>query len=232
MDSQTIKHNIQSIQRTLPEGVTLCAVTKYHSVEETQAVVDAGIFDLGENKVQDLLAKQQAINDPRIRWHLIGHLQTNKVKKIIGHTALIHSVDSLKLINALEKAGAEQGVVTSVLLQIDLTEDENKTGLHPEELPEILAALPDKKHICLRGIMGMGSVEKKLSENRKIFKTLREIYDTIKENYLDGFNAVDTLSMGMTDDYPVAIEEEATIVRIGRKIFEKQEIDHGKRTII
>ena len=215
-----IKNNIESILKTLPPNVTLCAVTKYHNVEETRAVIDAGIMDLGENKVQDLLAKQDVITDPDVRWHLIGHLQTNKVKKVIGHTVLIHSVDSLRLIEAIEKESAAQDCVTQILLQIDLTEEETKTGLLPDELPEILEILPQKPHILLRGIMGMGALNKKPEENRKIFKTLKEIYDTIRVSYLNGENQVDTLSMGMTDDYPDAVAEGATIVRIGRKIFE------------
>lgn len=220
MDPLHIKSNIEAIKATLPKGVTLCAVTKYHSIEETQAVIDAGVYDLGENKVQDLLAKQDVITNPTVRWHLIGHLQTNKVKKIIGKTALIHSVDSIHLIEALEKESAAQNVMTAILLQINLTDETTKTGLTPDELPEVLTFLSHQKHLDLRGIMGMGSAQKKLTENQKIFETLGKIYGTISKEYLNGCNHIDTLSMGMTDDYPAAVAEGATIVRIGRKIFE------------
>lgn len=215
-----IKENIFRIRQELPEDVALCAVTKYHSLEETRAVIDAGILDVGENKVQDLLKKKEAINDPNVRWHMIGHLQTNKVKKLIGHTALIHSVDSLKLVETIEKESAEKNITTDILLEVCLTGEESKFGLSPDELFGLLPFVSQQPHIILKGLMGMGSAKNNLEENFKIFKHLFQLYDTIRNNYQSGENQIDTLSMGMSDDYPAAVEAGSTIVRIGSKIFE------------
>lgn len=215
-----IKDNIKKIRQELLESVTLCAVTKYHSLEETRAVIDAGVLDIGENKVQDLLRKKEAINDPDVRWHMIGHLQTNKVKKLIGHTALIHSVDSLKLVDVIEKESAEKKIKTDILLEVCLTGEESKFGLLPDELFDILPFVSQQPHINLKGLMGMGSAKNNFDENYKIFKQLFQLYDTIRNNYQSGENQIDTLSMGMSDDYVAAVNAGATIVRIGSKIFE------------
>ncbi len=215
-----IYDNIQAIRRELPEGVTLVAVTKYHDDAETQAVVDAGVLDLGENKVQDLLHKMDVIQGP-VRWHLIGHLQTNKVKYLMGRVALIHSVDSVKLLEKIEQESIKHDVTTEVLLQFNLAEEATKSGFLAKDWRLPLEVAQSLTHTKVRGLMCMGPMTKNTAEIRKIFKQLKEIYDTIEREYHCESIQMQHLSMGMTDDYPIAVEEGATMVRIGRKIFRR-----------
>lgn len=216
-----IAENIRAIRATIPENVTLIGVTKYHSLEETQEVVDAGVYDLGENRVQEFLEKEGRINGP-VRWHFIGHLQTNKVKYLIGKVTLIHSVHSIKLLKTIEKESIKQGLVTDVLLQFNLAKEATKSGFMAEEYQEVMDFCRQLTHVRVMGLMCMGPMTKNSEAIRKIFKQLKEIYDTIKKDYCNEAPiTMRYLSMGMTDDYPIAIEEGATMVRIGRKIFSR-----------
>ena len=213
-----IDKNIQALRKEIPEDVTLIAVTKYHDDAETQAVVDAGVHDLGENKVQDLMAKMEHITGD-VRWHFIGHLQRNKVKYLIGRVVLIHSVDTLELLKTIEKESLKKGVVTEVLIQFNLAQEDSKSGFAAEDYRMVFDFVQTLTAVRVRGLMCIGPMTKKADKIRKIFKQLKELYDTIKAEYHGENIDFTTLSMGMTDDYPIAIEEGATMVRIGRKIF-------------
>ncbi len=213
-----IEKNIEALKKEIPETVTLIAVTKYHDDEETQAVVDAGVCDLGESKVQDLMGKMERIKG-EIRWHFIGHLQRNKVKYLVGKVFLIHSVHSLELLETIEKESLKKGVITDVLIQFNLAEEDSKSGFSATEYREVFDRIQSLEAVRVKGLMCIGPMTKNSDEIRKIFKQLKGLYDTIKEEYHGRNIDFTTLSMGMTDDYPIAIEEGATMVRIGRKIF-------------
>jgi len=213
-----ISENIRRIKSEIPENVTLVAVSKYQSLEDTRAVLDAGIYDLGESKVQDFLKKYEALGD-RPRWHFIGHLQKNKVKYIIGKTVLIHSVDSIELINVIERESKKQGIITDILLQLNLAREDSKSGILIEELNSVLEALSRYQFIRVKGLMAMGPLTQNNDKIRDIFVELKKIYDRIKEESMDDIVQMNYLSMGMTDDYSIAIEEGSNMIRVGRKIF-------------
>ena len=213
-----IRDNINRIKSELPDHVTLVAVSKYQNLEDTKAVLDAGVYDLGESRVQDFLKKYELLGD-RPRWHFIGHLQKNKVKYIIGKTFLIHSVDSLELIDVIERESKKQGIVTDVLLQLNLAREDSKSGILIENLNSILTALPGYQFVRVKGLMAMGPLTQNNDKIREIFVELKKIYDRIKEESVDGKVQMNYLSMGMTDDYTIAIEEGSNMIRVGRKIF-------------
>ncbi|WP_373482054.1 YggS family pyridoxal phosphate-dependent enzyme [Acetobacterium sp.] len=213
-----ISENINRIISEIPDQVTLVAVSKYQSLEDTRAVLDAGVYDLGESKVQDFLKKHEVLGE-HPRWHFIGHLQKNKVKYIIGKTFLIHSVDSIELIDVLERESKKQGVVTDVLLQLNLAREDSKSGILAENLNAILEALPGYQFVRVKGLMAMGPLTQNNDKIREIFVELKKIYDRIKEESMDGIIQMNYLSMGMTDDYTIAIEEGSNMIRVGRKIF-------------
>lgn len=213
-----ISDNINRIKSEIPEQVTLVAVSKYQSLEDTQAVLDAGIYDLGESKVQDFIKKYEVLGD-RPRWHFIGHLQKNKVKYIIGKTFLIHSVDSIELIDVIERESKKQGIVTNVLLQLNLAREDSKSGILIEDLDAVLEVLPRYQFVKVKGLMAMGPLIEDNDKIREIFVELKKIYDRIKEESVDEIIQMKYLSMGMTDDYTIAIEEGSNMIRVGRKIF-------------
>ncbi|WP_026395502.1 YggS family pyridoxal phosphate-dependent enzyme [Acetobacterium malicum] len=213
-----ISENISRIKSEIPDHVTLVAVSKYQSLEDTKAVLDAGVNDLGESKVQDFLKKHEVLGD-RPRWHFIGHLQKNKVKYIIGKTFLIHSVDSIELIDVIERESKKQGIVTDVLLQLNLAREDSKSGILAENLDFILKALPGYQFVRVKGLMAMGPLTENNNTIREIFVELKRIYDKIKEESVDATIQMNYLSMGMTDDYTIAIEEGSNMIRVGRKIF-------------
>lgn len=213
-----ISENIKRIKSEIPEDVTLVAVTKYQSLEATQAVLEAGIFDLGESKVQDFLKKYEVLGD-QPRWHFIGHLQKNKVKYLIGKTFLIHSVDSIELMDVIEKEGKKQGIVTDVLLQLNLAREDSKSGILEENLQTVLNELSGYQFVRIKGLMAMGPLTQNNDKIREIFVDLKRIYDKIKEESVGEVIQMNYLSMGMTDDYTIAIEEGSNMIRVGRKIF-------------
>ena len=220
MAENIIAENIAAIKKDIPENVTLVGVTKHRSVEETQAVVDAGVYDLGENKVQELLAKVDEVIGP-VRWHFIGHLQRNKVKYLMGKVSLIHSVHSVPLLKTIEKESAKHGLKTNVLIQFNLAKEDSKSGFMAEEYKMVMEEAENCPHLEVQGLMCIGPMTKNSDEIHKVFKHLKELYDTIEKEYHGENMKMQYLSMGMTDDYPIAIEEGATIVRIGRKIFNR-----------
>lgn len=214
-----IEKNLDQITKEMPQDVTLVAVTKHRNIEEIQRVVDYGIKDLGENRVQELLDKYDKIKGD-VRWHLIGHLQTNKVKYIIDKVDLIHSVDSIKLAKEINTQAKKHGRIMDVLIQINVSKEDSKFGIEVEELEAFLKEISSESNISVVGFMTMAPFVENIEDTRHIFRKMREIYDKIKDNQ-DAFKNVNikTLSMGMTNDYPVAIEEGSNLVRIGRGIF-------------
>lgn len=199
------------------KDVTLVAVSKTKPVEVLKEAYDLGVRVFGENKVQELLDKYEALPKD-IEWHMIGHLQTNKVKYIIGKVAMIHSVDSLKLAQTIEKESAKNNCVTKILVEVNVAEEESKFGIYVDEVEEFMEKLAEFDHIQVCGLMTIAPFVDNSEENREIFKNLHKLSVDIMGKNIDNRN-VDVLSMGMTNDYEVAIEEGATMIRVGTGIF-------------
>ncbi len=202
-----------------PEDVTLLAVTKKHESEELQEALDAGATDFGENKVQELLSKYDDVHP--MRWHLIGHLQTNKVRQIIDKVTMIHSVDSLKLAKEINKRAAAKDIVMDILIEINLAEEDSKTGVSKGEVYELIKTITREcESVRVRGIMCIPPRVDEPEDSRVYFRETKAIFDNLVELELPKERAyIDTLSMGMSADFEIAIEEGATIVRVGSSIF-------------
>ena len=201
-----------------PEEVTLISVGKMHPAEAIKEVYDAGSRDFGENKVQELTGKIEALPED-IHWHLIGHLQRNKVKYIIGKTALIHSVDSLRLAEEIDVQAAKKGIDTvDVLLEVNASGEISKFGVRPEEVEQLCREIATLKHVRVKGLMTVAPYVVDANENRPIFRKIKDLSIDIGSKNIDNIS-MDILSMGMSGDYEVAIEEGATMVRVGTKIF-------------
>ena len=222
-----LRENLQEVEERIQEAcrragrdrseVTLVAVSKTKPVAILQEAYDLGVRVFGENKVQEIREKYEALPKD-IEWHMIGHLQTNKVKYIVDKVRLIHSVDSLRLAEVIEKEAEKHNRVVDILLEVNVAEEESKFGLKmPEVIPmaEKVVQLP---HIRLRGLMTIAPFVENPEKNRAIFANLHELYVDIKEKNIDN-GTVSILSMGMTNDYEVAVEEGATMVRVGTGIF-------------
>lgn len=199
------------------EEVTLIAVSKTKPVETLQEAYDLGVRIFGENKVQELTAKYEALPKD-IHWHIIGHLQTNKVKYIIDKAELIHSVDSLKLAETIEKEAAKHDLIADILVEVNVAEEESKFGMKMEEVIPFVEKVSAFPHVRVRGLMTIAPFVEDPEENRSIFADLHKLYIDIKKKNHDN-DTVSVLSMGMTNDYEVAIEEGATMVRVGTGIF-------------
>ena len=199
------------------EEVTLIAVSKTKPVETLQEAYDLGVRICGENKVQELTAKYEALPKD-IHWHMIGHLQTNKVKYIIDKAELIHSVDSLKLAETIEKEAAKHDLIADILVEVNVAEEESKFGMKMEEVIPFVEKVSAFPHVRVRGLMTIAPFVEDPEENRSIFADLHKLYIDIKKKNHDN-DTVSVLSMGMTNDYEVAIEEGATMVRVGTGIF-------------
>lgn len=200
-----------------PLEVLLVAVTKTKPIEMLQEAYDAGVRDFGENKVQEILKKAPLLpND--IRWHMIGHLQKNKVRQLIDQVVMIHSVDSIELAKEIEKEASKKNVVMDILLEVNVAKEESKSGFYVEKVQEALEQIAAYPHICIKGLMTIAPFVETSEENRDIFKKLYQLCVDIKRKNIDNVN-MSVLSMGMTGDYEVAIEEGATIIRIGTGIF-------------
>ena len=211
---------LSSIKAELPEQVRLVAVSKYHPVEMIQEAYDAGQRLFGENHVQEMTQKY-ALLPKDIEWHFIGHLQTNKVKYIAPFVSLIHSVDSLKLLKEINKQAEKAQRIIPCLLQIHIAKEETKFGFSFDECREMLRQDEWKnlKNVQLCGVMGMGTFTDNVDQVRSEFHSLKDFFDEIKENVFSDNPSFREISMGMTDDYPIAIEEGSTLIRIGTKIF-------------
>ncbi|NLK37565.1 MAG: YggS family pyridoxal phosphate-dependent enzyme [Epulopiscium sp.] len=204
----------------LPEDILLLAVTKTIDTDRIQEAVEAGLTSLGENKVQEILNKYETMGE-NVKWHLIGHLQTNKVKYIIDKVELIHSVESLKLAEEIEKRAAAKNIIMPILIEVNIAQEDSKFGLHPSEVENFIRNISTMQHICIKGLMTVAPFVENPEENRYYFRQLRELLVDINEKKIDNVH-MDILSMGMTGDYEVAIEEGATIVRVGTGIFGKR----------
>lgn len=215
----SIENNLDKIMASKSKNITLVAVTKHRTVDEIQRVVDYGILDLGENRVQELLDKYDKVKG-EVRWHLIGHLQTNKVKYIIDKVHLIHSVDSLKLAKEINLQGVKHKIVMKILIQVNVSGEESKFGININEIESFLDSIKDFEGLSVQGFMTMAPYTENIEETRYVFRNLHDFCDKIKSKQSLYTNVdINFLSMGMTNDYPIAIEEGSNLVRIGRGIF-------------
>jgi len=197
-------------------NVTLIAVSKTKPVEDIEALMALGQADFGENYVQELADKQGKIKD-NIRWHFIGHLQSNKVKQIISYVHLIHSIDSLKLLQAINKQAEKINRVVDCLLQVHIAQEETKYGLDETELNEVFQSLSSMQHVNIKGFMGMATFTQDVEQVRSEYRYLKQLYD--KFRLLPQGKSFNILSMGMSGDYKIAVAEGSTMVRIGSLIF-------------
>lgn len=222
-----IQENIQNVETRMktacakcgrkPEEVRLIAVSKTKPVEMLQEAYDYGCRDFGENKVQELVDKYEKMPKD-IRWHMIGHLQRNKVKYIVGKVYLIHSVDSLRLAEEISKEAVKQNVTVSILVEVNVAEEESKYGTTSEEAVSLVEEIAKLPNIVIKGLMTIAPYVEVPEENRLYFAKLRQIYVDIINKNIDNV-IMDELSMGMTGDYEVAITEGATYIRVGTGIF-------------
>ncbi len=215
-----IQEKLEALRSEIPEGVRLIAVSKTHSCERILEVYHKGQRDFGENKVQELVDKFETLPKD-IRWHMIGHLQSNKVKYIAPFVHLIHGVDSFKLLQEINKQGEKNQRIISCLLQFHIADEESKFGLSLEEANLFLSSSEYQamKYVQLCGVMGMATFTDNQEQISTEFKTLTEVFKYLKNHYFLSFEPFKEISMGMSDDYPIAIEEGSTMIRVGNKIF-------------
>ena len=215
-----IKENLERIKETIPNGVTLVAVSKTKPISDIQEAYDAGQRVFGENYPQELRDKHEVLPQD-IQWHFIGHLQTNKIKYIIPFVTLIHSIDTANLLEAVNKEAKKHDRVVDCLLQFHIALEETKFGLDLEEARQLLDsdAFKTMENVRICGVMGMGTFTDDMEEVRKEFKHLKSIFETLKQDYFANHPQFKEISMGMSEDYPIAIEEGATLIRVGSKIF-------------
>ncbi len=213
----SIASQLSEVRRSIPESVTLVAVSKTHPVEVLQEAYDAGQRIFGENRPQEMAAKYEAL-PKNIEWHMIGHLQTNKVRMIAPFVRLIHSVDSARLAETIQKEAARCNRMIDVLLEIHVAQEESKTGWNMEELMSYVRTAPfaTMPNISVRGVMGIATNTDDEALVRRDFEELRRCFEWLKPHFGARFN---TLSMGMSGDYPTAIECGSTMVRVGSLIF-------------
>lgn len=200
-----------------PEDITLIAVSKTKPLSDIEELIQIGVEDFGENKVQELCDKYENVSKP-VRFHQIGHLQTNKVKYIVDKACLIHSVDSLKLAKELQKVAAKKQVIVQILIEVNVAKEDSKYGLYTEEVIPFLEEIAAYPNIHVNGLMTIAPFVENPEENRKYFRTLKQLSLDIISKNIDNID-MNVLSMGMTNDYKVAIEEGATMVRVGTAIF-------------
>lgn len=222
-----IKENLAYVENEIQEAcrragrareeVTLIAVSKTKPVSDLKEAYNLGIRVFGENKVQELVDKYEVMPKD-IRWHMIGHLQRNKVKYIIDKVDLIHSVDSVRLAETIEKEAAKHEIVVNILIEVNVAREESKFGLMPEDLDNFIRQTAGFTHIRIKGLMTIAPFVENVEENRPIFERLRKLSVDMRGENVDN-NTVCILSMGMTNDYCVAIEEGATMIRVGTGIF-------------
>lgn len=215
-----IQEEIQTIKSGLPEGVRLVAVSKYHPIEALQEAYDGGQRIFGESKVQEMTSKYEALPKD-IEWHFIGHLQTNKIKYMAPYVALIHGVDSYKLLAEINKQAAKVDRIIPCLLQIHIAQEETKFGFTPEECRAMLELGEWKtlNNVRVAGVMGMATNTEDEKLIAQEFATLSHFFQETKETYFKDIPYYKEISMGMSDDYPLAIEHGSTLIRVGSKIF-------------
>ena len=216
----SISSRLNPIINGLPENVRLVAVSKFHAVSTIQEAYNAGQRIFGESRVQELVLKQQQLPDD-IEWHFIGHLQTNKVKQIAPFIHTIHAVDSLRLMKEVNKEAVNFNRKIHVLLQIHIAQEEDKFGFSFDEIEELGKGkeFDSFPNLIFSGLMGMATFTDDEKQIRNEFKLLNTIFQKLKKDYFSANNDFKELSMGMSDDYPIAIEEGSTLIRVGSKIF-------------
>ena len=224
----SISENVSRIRRQIrsaaiaagrdPDAIKLCAATKMNDAAAVREAIAAGVDICGENRVQELLQKQAEHAYDGCPLHFIGHLQTNKVRQIVGQVELIHSVDRMKLLRAIDAEAAAQGIRQDILLQVNIGNEESKGGFQPEEIPEIVNSFHAFPNICLRGLMAIPPICQIPGGNRKFFQEMYNLSVDITRKKSDNV-CVDTLSMGMSEDFDDAIACGSTMIRIGTAIF-------------
>ena len=222
----TIQQHIASIRKNIPVGVTLVCVSKFHANEAIMEAYDCGERDFGESRVQELLPKYEALPKD-IRWHFIGHLQTNKVKQIVPFVHMIHSVDSLRLLETINREAEKIGRRVKVLLEVHVAKEETKSGFTPEEFLSLNTQLSTLNNVEVCGVMGMATNTDDQTEWRRCFREIKSLASSLIASspisYSEASHSSQSerpqISMGMSDDYLVAIEEGSTMVRIGSTIF-------------
>ncbi|MBP3196842.1 MAG: YggS family pyridoxal phosphate-dependent enzyme [Butyrivibrio sp.] len=232
-----IRENLEIVEKNIAAAckragrdrseVTLIAVSKTKPVSDIRQAMECGIRVFGENKVQEIRDKTAEITEP-LDWHMIGHLQVNKVKYLPNVACMIHSVDNKKLADEIEKQASKAGIKMDVLIEVNMAHEDTKFGLSPEEVVDFVKEISPCEHINIRGLMTIAPYTENPESNRGYFRDLRLLKDKINALNIPGVN-MDTLSMGMTGDYEVAIEEGATFVRVGTGIFGER--DYSKQKI-
>ncbi len=220
-----IAKEIERLHKALePYGARLVAVSKFHPIEALQEAYEAGQRLFGESRAQELIQKDPLIPED-VRWHFIGHLQTNKVRQIIGKVSLIESVDSLHLLECIDREAEKAGVIVKVLMQLHVAAEETKTGFAPQELLDYFSAgrYSSLKAVHLCGVMGMASNTDDTSRIRSDFRQIRSVFDEIRDSAPADFRGFDIVSMGMSSDWKIALDEGSTMVRIGTDIFGQRE---------
>ncbi len=225
--SAPIAQNLESIHARInaacersgrsPEDVTLIAVSKTKPLEDLMCAYDAGERDFGENKVQEILQKAPEMPDDA-RFHMIGHLQRNKVRQVLPHAVLIHSVDSLRLAEEIEKEAKKLSMTADILLEVNVAGEESKFGMHPDDVPDQVLQISFLPHVHICGLMTIAPDVSDPEDNREIFRKLYRLSVDIRDKNIDNVSMC-VLSMGMTGDFEVAVEEGATMVRVGTGIF-------------
>ena len=228
-----VTENLQDVEKQIQEAckkanrdrseVTLIAVSKTKPVSMLEEAYSEGIRCFGENKVQELTEKYDQL-PADIKWHMIGHLQRNKVKYIVDKAELIHSVDSLRLAETIEQEAAKKNIIANILIEVNVAEEDSKFGLKVGEVIPLIEEISKFPHIKIKGLMTIAPYVENPEENRSVFACLRKLSVDIAEKNIDNVN-VEILSMGMTNDYQVAIEEGATLIRVGTGIFGERNYD-------
>ena len=212
-----IEKAYQQIKSSIPNDVTLVAVSKTKPTEQLLEAYNAGVRTFGENRVQEAVDKHEALPKD-IEWHMIGHLQSKKTKYIAPFISLIHSVDSIKLLKVINKEAEKNNRVIDCLIQFHIAEEESKYGFLPNDAIELAEKINELnlKHVHIKGIMGMATFTNNTNQVQEEFRNLKQVFDLLKKNK---WPHIDTLSMGMSGDYDIAIKEGSTMIRVGSKIF-------------
>ena len=220
----SVAQNIQEIRKNIPANVSLVCVSKFHPENAILEAYNCGERIFGESRVQELLAKQTKL-PADIQWHFIGHLQSNKIKLILPTVSLIHGVDSFNLLKEINSRALKAGRVVSCLLQVHIAREETKFGFSIEEIRQMLSGIEfgSLENVQINGLMGMATLTDDKEQIRAEFRTLRQLYDELKREYFQNNENFLELSMGMSDDYQIAIDEGSTMVRIGSSIFGMRE---------
>ena len=220
----SIAQNIQEIRKNIPANVSLVCVSKFHPENAILEAYNCGERIFGESRVQELQAKQTKL-PADIQWHFIGHLQSNKIKLILPTVSLIHGVDSFNLLKEINSRALKAGRVVSCLLQVHIAREETKFGFSIEEIHQMLSGIEfgSLENVQINGLMGMATLTDDKEQIRAEFRTLRQLYDELKREYFQNNENFLELSMGMSDDYQIAIDEGSTMVRIGSSIFGMRE---------